>query len=242
MFKFALSALAICAFYSNLLCAKDHLYTVNNKSYESYYKDKGKTATLVFIIHDWDGIGEYEVKRAEMLANLGYSVFAIDMFGKGIRPKDDKDKKILTSELYGDRKKMRQLINAGIEEARKLGLNTNNAVMLGYCFGGSAALELARSGAMMRGYVSFHGGLATPQGQDYSKVKSPLLIIHGTADSVVSMDEFARLAVLLEQSKVPHEMISYSGAPHAFSVFNSPAYRKDADMKSWSRLTAFLKE
>lgn len=242
MFKFALSALAICAFYSKLLCAKSHLHTVNNRAYESYYIDKGKTATLVFIIHDWDGIGEYEVKRAEMLAELGYSVFAIDLFGKGIRPKEDKDKKILTSELYSDRKKMRQLINAGIEEARKLGLNTNNAIMLGYCFGGSAALELARSGTVMKGYVSFHGGLATPKGQDYSKVKSPLLIIHGTADSVVSMEEFAQLAVLMEQSRVPHEMITYSGAPHAFTVFNSPAYRKDADMKSWSRLAAFLKE
>jgi dienelactone hydrolase len=113
---------------------------------------------------------------------------------------------------------------------------------MGYCFGGSAVLEFARSGADLKGFVSFHGGLSTPPGQDYSKTKGKLLILHGTADTSVSMDEFAKLATELEEKGVSHEMITYGGAPHAFTVFGSNRYREDADKKSWKRFAEFLAE
>lgn len=112
--------------------------------------------------------------------------------------------------------------------------------MAGYCFGGAAVLEFARSGADFKGFVTFHGGLTTPDGQDYSKVKSEILVLHGTADKAVSMDDFAELAQTLEEEGVKHEMITYSGAPHAFTVFGSDRYREDADLKSWQRFTLFL--
>jgi dienelactone hydrolase len=113
-------------------------------------------------------------------------------------------------------------------------------VAIGYCFGGSAILELARSGAELKGFVAFHGGLETPAGQDYSQAKGKVLILHGTADSSVTMEHFANLAVELETAGVSHEMITYSGAPHAFTVFGSDRYRKDADEKSWKRFGEYL--
>ena len=103
-------------------------------------------------------------------------------------------------------------------------------------------LEFARSGADLKGFVTFHGGLSTPAGQDYSKTKGKLLILHGTADTNITMDQFAKLADELEQKGISHEMIAYGGAPHAFTVFGDKRYREEADKKSWSRLSAFLTE
>jgi dienelactone hydrolase len=137
---------------------------------------------------------------------------------------------------------MRALLTAALKAAQSKGADTGNTVAMGYCFGGAAVLEMARSGADLKGFVTFHGGLKTPEGQDYTKTKGKLLILHGTADTVVPMIDFAQLADELETSKVPHEMISYGGAPHAFTVFGISRYREDADKKSWRRFTAFLNE
>ena len=217
-------------------------YQVNGEAYEGYFVSPAKDAPLVLLIHDWDGLTDYEVKRAGMLAEMGYAVFAADLFGKGVRPTEVKDKRQHTGELYKDREKMRALLAGALEEARKLGGNIDNAVSMGYCFGGAAVLEQARSGADLKGFVTFHGGLKTPEGQDYSQAKGKLLILHGTADANITMDQFADLANQLEQAGVAHEMISYSGAPHAFTVFGSGRYQKEADEKSWQRFGNYLKE
>ena len=217
-------------------------YEVDGAPYQGYYTSPSGDAPLVLMIHDWDGLTDYEVKRAEMLKELGYSVFAADLFGKGVRPTAIEDKKELTGRLYGDRERMRNLLNGAVAAAKAQGGNIGNAITVGYCFGGAVTLEHARSGAPMKGFVSFHGGLTTPDGQDYSRTNGKLLILHGTADTAVSMQDFADLAIELEQAKVPHEMITYSGAPHAFTVFGSDRYRKDADEKSWRRFTKYLAE
>ncbi|MFZ7128047.1 MAG: dienelactone hydrolase family protein [Desulfobacterales bacterium] len=217
-------------------------YEVNGMSYEGYFVSPASDAPLVLMIHDWDGLGDYEVKRAEMLSDLGYSVFAADLFGAGVRPAETEERRKLTGELYQDREKMRSLLYGALEAAEAQGANIGNAVAIGYCFGGAAVLEMARSGADLKGFVTFHGGLTTPEGQDYSKAKGSLLILHGTADTSVTMDHFAELGKALEAEGVPHEMITYSGAPHAFTVFGSDRYREDADRKSWQRFTEYLKE
>lgn len=215
-------------------------YQVNGRTYEGFYVSPAQDAPLVVIVHDWDGLTDYEVTRAGMLAELGYAVFAVDLFGKGVRPTDNAERRKLTGELYKDRAKMRTLLQGGIEAAKAQGGNVGNAVLMGYCFGGAAVLELARSGADMKGFVSFHGGLTTPAGQDYSKAKGQFLILHGTADTSVTMQDFANLAMELEKSGVAHEMITYSGAPHAFTVFGTDRYRADADHKSWRRFVEYL--
>lgn len=215
-------------------------YEVDGAPYEGYYAPSIAGAPMVLLIHDWDGLTDYEVKRSEMMAAMGYSVFAADLFGAGVRPTRVADKRQHTGELYQDRAKMRALISGALEKARSLGADTGRAVAVGYCFGGAAVLEYARSGADMKGFVTFHGGLSTPAGQNYTKTRGRLLILHGAADSVVTMDAFARLAGELEQAGVAHEMIAYGGAPHAFTVFGGDRYRKDADLKSWRRFTEFL--
>ncbi|MFZ0135050.1 MAG: dienelactone hydrolase family protein [Desulfobacterales bacterium] len=217
-------------------------YEVNGVPYEGYYAGAGPKAPLILLIHDWDGLTDYEIKRADMLAAMGYTVFAADLFGTGVRPTKMEDKRQHTGELYKDRDKMRAIINAALAAARSQGADTGNAVAMGYCFGGAAVLELARSGADLKGFVTFHGGLSTPEGQDYSKTRGKLLILHGTADTAITMQDFAALAVALESQGVSHEMITYGGAPHAFTVFDTDSYRADADRKSWQRFTAFLTE
>ncbi len=215
-------------------------YEVNGQPYQGYYTSPSPGAPLVLLIHDWDGLTDYEVKRAEMLAQMGYAVFAADLFGAGVRPTEVKDKRQHTGELYKDRVKMRALLEGALKQAGEQGANTANAVAMGYCFGGAAVLEFARSGADLKGFVTFHGGLKTPEGQDYSRTKGKLLVLHGTADSAITMDQFAALANELEAQGVAHEMITYSGAPHAFTVFDSSRYREDADKKSWQRFSEFL--
>lgn len=238
MKKTILSVLTIATFvFSN-----DVTYTLDGKEYEGYYKSPSKNAPLVFMVHDWDGITDYEKKRTAMLNDLGYAVFAVDLYGKGVRPTKLEDKKALTKSLYTNREEMKKRLYAGFEEAKKLGANTSNTLGMGYCFGGSAILEMARSGADMKAFVPFHGGLATPQGEDYKNTKGKIIVFHGTADKVVPFKDFASLAVELEDTKIEHEMITYSGADHAFSVFGGQKYNETADKKSWQRFTEVLKE
>lgn len=215
-------------------------YEVNGAPYEGYFVSAGDKASLVILIHDWDGLTDYEIKRSEMLAEMGYTVLAADLFGAGVRPTKVEDKRQHTGELFKDRAKMRALVAGAVEKAESMGADTGNAVVMGYCFGGAAVLEYARSGAAMKGFVTFHGGLSTPAGQNYAKTKGKLLIMHGTADSVVTLDDFVKLAKALEENGIPHEMITYGGAPHAFTVIGAASYREDADKKSWRRFTEFL--
>ncbi|MBE2295591.1 MAG: dienelactone hydrolase family protein [Phycisphaerales bacterium] len=216
------------------------IYEVNGQPYEGYYISPGKQAPLVLMIHDWDGLTDYEVKRANMLAERGYAVFAADLFGKGVRPTEMADKRQHTGALYQDREKMRALMKGALDAGRAKGANTDNAVAVGYCFGGAAVLELARSGADLKGFATFHGGLETPAGQNYAQTKGEILVMHGTADTAVTMDQFAALAKELEAAGVQHEMVTYGGAPHAFTVFGSDRYREDADRKSWALFNGFL--
>ena len=216
-------------------------YTVGGVAFEGYSaKAKGASKGLVLVIHDWDGLNEYEFKRVEMLAELGYDAFAVDLYGKGNRPADVDARKAETAKLYQDRETMRSLILGGLAEARRQG--GGEAVVMGYCFGGAAVLELARSGKAegVKGYVTFHGGLSTPEGQSYPKDTPPLLIAHGGADTSITMDHVAALSKELEATGVEYEIQVYSGAPHAFTVFGSDRYRERADMQSWDAFEDFL--
>jgi len=240
----ALAVVCMCvALPANALAGQTVSYSVNGTEYEGYHASAGEDAKgLVLIIHDWDGLTNYEVKRAEMLAEMGYDAFAVDLYGKGNRPVETQAKKAETGKLYRDREKMRTLILAGLDEARRLG--GGDAVVMGYCFGGAATLELARSGKAenVQGYATFHGGLATPEGQSYAQTDAPILVAHGGADAAISMSQVAKLAEDLEKAGVTYEIEVYSGAPHAFTVFGSSRYQQRADAKSWSAFRTFLTE
>ena len=217
-------------------------YQVDGQSYEGYFVSPAPNAPLVLLIHDWDGLTGYEVKRAEMLADLGYAVFAADLFGAGVRPTEVTDKRQHTGELYKNREKMRQLMIGALDAAKARGGNVANAVAAGYCFGGAAVLELARSGADLKGFATFHGGLKTPGGQNYANTRGEILVMHGSADKAIPLDEFAALGKELETAGIAHEMITYGGAQHAFTVFDGDRYQETADRKSWRRFQEFLVE
>jgi dienelactone hydrolase len=242
LFLVVLAVIVLLPFSSPAVEGGKVTYEIDGEAYEGYFISPGDKAPLILLIHDWDGLTGYEVKRAGMLADMGYAVFAADLFGAGVRPTKVDDKRQHTGELYKDREKMRRLMTGALEIAAGKGADTGRAVAMGYCFGGAAVLELARSGAALKGFATFHGGLKTPEGQNYSQAKGSFLIMHGTADSAITMDQFAALASELETTGIAHEMVTYSGAPHAFTVFGSERYREDADRKSWARFTVFLEE
>ena len=216
------------------------IYVVDGLEYEGYYVSGGEGAPLLLLVHDWDGLTDYEVKRANMLAELGYSVFALDLFGAGVRPTKVTDKRQHTGELYKNREKMRALMKGALDTAKDKGARIDKAVAVGYCFGGAAVLELARSGADLKGFATFHGGLKTPQGQNFTNTRGKILIMHGSADTAITLDQFADLAKELESAGVAHELITYGGAQHAFTVFGGNRYQETADKKSWKRFTEFL--
>ncbi|WP_447553052.1 dienelactone hydrolase family protein [Vreelandella sp. EE22] len=223
---------------------EDIVYDVNGERFEGYFVEaQGDSRGSVLIVHDWDGVDDYERKRADMLAEQGYDAFAVDLFGEGHRPQSTEDKQAATNALYNDRERMRELTLAGLMQAREQGA-ASNTVIMGYCFGGAVALEMARANEAddIVAYTSFHGGLETPEGQSYSSDTPPIYIAHGGADESVSLDDVANLAKALEQADVIYEIGIYSGAPHAFSVFDSERYDQRADERSWSTFIEWLDE
>ncbi|MEA2117511.1 dienelactone hydrolase family protein [Halovibrio sp. HP20-50] len=223
---------------------QDIAYSVNEEDFQGYFVSGGDNVQgSVVIIHDWDGLDDYERQRADMLADEGYDVFAVDLYGEGNRPQAVGDKRAATNRLYQDRERMRALTLGGLAQAREQGA-AEQTVLMGYCFGGAVALEIARSGEAdnIVAYSSFHGGLTTPEGQAYSSETAPIFIAHGGADSSVSLDDVTTLAKELETAGVTYEVGIYSGAPHAFSVFGSDAYHERADQRSWTTFNAWLDE
>ena len=217
-------------------------YEVNGASYEGYLAEATRESKgLVIVIHDWDGLDGYEETRAEMLADQGYDAFAVDLYGAGNRPESIEARKAEVGKLYNDRETMRARILAGLEKARELA-GDQNAVVMGYCFGGGASLDLARSGEGegIKGFATFHGGLKTPEGQSWESANAPVLISHGGADSAIPLSDALGLAEELETAGLTYELEVYSGAPHAFTVFGSERYREPADTKSWSSFSAFI--
>jgi dienelactone hydrolase len=140
----------------------------------------------VLIVHQWKGLGSYEKKRAEMLANLGYTVFALDIYGKGIRADNPKDASALAAKYKNDRALLRERAKSGLGILKKHELTDPERIAaIGYCFGGTTVLELARSGADLDGIVSFHGALGTPDPKDARNIKGKVLALHGADDPFV---------------------------------------------------------
>ena len=224
------------------------VYTVADQPYEGYFvrnEGFGDRQPIVMLIHDWDGLGAYEQRRAQMLAERGYAAFAVDLYGQGIRPTTPDAARAESGKLYGDRAALRERLFASLAQAQTLaGVDPDQVVAIGYCFGGAAALEFARAGADIDGFVSFHGGLGTPEGQDYGQTAGPVLILHGADDPVAPMAEVAALADELTAAGVEFDMEIYGGARHSFTVWpadgDSSRYDAQADIKSWDALLDFL--
>lgn len=210
---------------------------------------KGQPA--VIIVHDWMGPSEYTEMRAKQLAEMGYVAFAADIYGKNLRPKSVEEASKAAGEFRGgDRKLLRSRAKAAYDRVAQLPqVDKKRISATGYCFGGTTVLEMARSGLPLKGVISFHGGLSTPNAKDALKIKSKLLVLHGAIDPYVPAEEVAGFMKEMNDAKVDYQFISYSGAVHAFSqpsAGNDPktgaAYNETADKRSFVAMREFLKE
>ena len=204
----------------------------------------------VLIVHQWLGITEYEKNRATMLAKLGYVAFCADIYVKSVRPKDTKEAGVEATKYKTDRALLRARVNAGLTAFKKLAfVDEKRIAAIGYCFGGTTVLELARSGADVTGVVSFHGGLDSPAPADGKNIKAKVLACHGADDPYVPAKELAAFESEMRDNKVDWQLISYGGAVHSFTQpmagndnSKGAAYNEAADKRSWEALKQFLTE
>lgn len=204
----------------------------------------------VLIVHDWKGVQEYPKSRAEQLAKLGYPAFVVDIYGQGVRPNDPKECAELAGKYKSDRATFRRRLLAGLEEFRKQpNVDPERIAAIGYCFGGTGVLELARAGADVRGVVSFHGGLDSPNPADGRNIRARVLILHGADDPFVPEAGISALTAELNGAGVDWQMVSYGGAVHSFSnpgagndKSTGNAYDAKTDRRSWEHMMAFFRE
>lgn len=164
-------------------------YRCGDALFEGYlaYDDSSKSPRPgVLVVPDWMGISQETRRRCDMLAGLGYEAFAADVYGKGVRPTTPDEAAKLAGSLKSDRPLLRSRLSAAFDVLKKTpGVDMARLAVMGYCFGGMSALELARSGADLKGVVTFHGGLDTPHPEDARNIKAKVLVLHGADDPFV---------------------------------------------------------
>lgn len=220
------------------------------EGYVSYDKSLKGLRPGVLVVHEWYGVNEYVKKRAQQLAQLGYVAFVVDMYGKGIRPTTPQECGIQAGKYRNDRPLMRARVKAALDELKKNKMvDPKKIAAIGYCFGGSVVLELARSGADVAGVISFHGGLDTPNPEDAKNIKCKVLVCHGGDDPNITMQAVNAFRDEMSKAKVDYQVIVYGGAVHSFTnpdAGNDPskgaAYSPTADKRSWEAMRQFFNE
>lgn len=204
----------------------------------------------VLVVHEWTGLGDYARQRTEQLAEQGYVAFAVDMYGKGIRPSTPEDASAEATIYRSDRQLMRDRVTAGLEvlQANEW-VNPDQIAAIGYCFGGGTVLELARSGADVAGVVSFHGNLDTPDPTDADAITAKVLVLHGADDPYVPSEQVMAFQSEMQQAGVDWQLVMYGGAVHSFTNPNAgddpsagSAYNAAADERSWQDMEQFFAE
>ncbi len=204
----------------------------------------------VLVIHQWLGLTDNEKMRATMLAQMGYVALAVDIYGKGVRPKDSGSAGAEAGKYRKDVLLFRERLNAGLQTLLKNpNVDPKRVAAIGYCFGGGAALELARSGANIAGVVSFHGSLATTMPAVAGQVKSKVLVCHGADDPFVPMKDVEAFFEEFRAAGADYQFVAYSGAVHAFTQNEAgndnskgAAYNEKADKRSWQAMKDFFAE
>ncbi len=204
----------------------------------------------VLIVHQWLGLTDNERMRADMLAAMGYVAFAVDVYGRGVRPADAAEASAEAGKYYGDRALFRSRIAAGLARLKgRPDVDGSRVAAIGYCFGGGGALELARSGADIVGVVSFHGSLDTPLPAREGDIRAKLLVCHGAADPYVKPEAVRGFIDEMEAAEVDYQLIMYSGAVHSFTQkaagddpSKGAAYDAAADRRSWQAMQTFFAE
>ncbi|MEM6257490.1 MAG: dienelactone hydrolase family protein [Planctomycetota bacterium] len=212
--------------------------------------DQAGAAAGVLLVHQWMGLTDYEKGRARQLAELGYVAFALDIYGEANRPSDRREAGQMAGKFKSDRQLFRKRLNLGLEQLVALPfVNGQRVAAIGYCFGGTGVLELARSGADVAGVVSFHGGLDSAGPDSGKDITAKVLICHGADDPYVPQEGIDAMVEEFNANEVDWQMISYSGAVHSFTqpmAGNDPnsgaRYNAAADARSWGHMLLFFDE
>lgn len=215
----------------------------------AYDEKKPGKRPAVLVAHAWAGRDEFATAKAEALARLGYAGFALDNYGGAKIGKDKDENMKLMRPFIEDRKLLLGRLTAGFEAARALPqVDAERIGIIGFCFGGLCALDLARGGAALRGAVSFHGLLGAPEGLPKKKISAKLLVLHGYADPMADPGQLAAFCREMDEAKADWQVHAYGGVLHAFT---NPAaadpgfgtvYDKKADERSWSAMRNFFEE
>lgn len=214
------------------------------------YYDDAVTAKRpgVLVIHEWWGLNAYAKRRARMLAELGYVAFAADMYGRGKSTADPKQARQWAGHLHGNVKLWRQRTKAALNVLkRQPQTDRDRLAAIGYCFGGTTVLDLALSGADIKGVVSFHG--SPPESKLSADASAALLICHGGADGFVKPEAITDFHKALNELGVDWQMNTYGSAKHSFTNpgadahgMDGVAYNKAADRRSWTDMRQFFDE
>lgn len=205
----------------------------------------------VLVVHEWMGLDAYAKKRADMLASLGYIAFAADIYGKGVFPKSMDEAAKISGDWKVNPAPFRARVKAGIDAmTAQKNVNAKKVAAIGYCFGGTAVLELARAGSEIQGVVSFHGGLSSKEEvKNAGVIKTKILVLNGADDPFVKRAEVQDFIEEMQKSKADWQLIDYGNSVHKFSnpeAGNDPskgfAYNKLMDDRSWAAMKAFFNE
>lgn len=231
-------------------------YKANGTTLKGYlvYDDKIKGKRPgVLVVHEWWGLNDYARTRARMLAELGYTALALDMYGDGKQAHHPDDANKFSSDVM----KNQQAAKARFEAAHKVlakqeTVDPKRIAAIGYCFGGAVVLEMARSGADLKGVVSFHGNLGTSQPAKTGAVKAKVLVLTGADDPFVPPEQVDQFKTEMNAAGVDYKLVIYPGAKHSFTnpgadkfgkQFNLPLeYNKAADEASWKEMQDFFKD
>lgn len=214
-------------------------------------KEFKEKVPLVIIVHEWWGRTPYILNRAEMLNKEGYATLAVDLYGDGMTVETPSEAQALATPFYKNPELGIEKLSKYVEMAKKdPHIDANKVYVIGYCFGGTQALNYARSGADIKGVVSFHGGLTTTVSS--KGIKAKVLAINGLADPMVPAKDRANFEKEMKSLNADYKIINYKNASHAFTnpkatevgkKYNIPiAYNKKADEASWKALLSFLKK
>jgi dienelactone hydrolase len=231
---------------------KYNVQDVQMKGYLAYDENiKGKRPG-VLVVHEWWGLNDYARKRARMLAELGYTALALDMYGEGKTAAHPDDAGKFSSELMKNFDVAKERFMAGMNLLKsEPTVDPARIAAIGYCFGGGVVLNMARQGVDLKGVAIFHGSLTAVKPAKPGSVEAKILVLNGADDKFTTKEQIEAFKQEMKNAGADFRFISYPGAVHSFTnpdadelgkKFNMPiAYNREADKKSWEELKKFLR-
>jgi len=229
-------------------------YAVDNTKYQAYLaRDESVKgpAPGVIIVHEWWGINDYIVERAHMLAELGYVALAIDMYGDGRVAANTDEAGNMMNEVLSDMDKGTETLRAGYQLLiDQVSVDAQKTAAIGYCFGGAMVLQMARIGLPLTTVASFHGALGSFHEAEPGSIRPRILVCHGEADTMVTMEDVANFKVEMDAAEADYEVILYADAKHGFSNRGADenaskygidvGYNTAADAASWQAMISLF--